>query len=161
MPETGVIAIHKDDPGLMLGYLDEPAETAAKFAGDWFLTGDTGTLTAQGAIAYAGRADDMMNAGGTRVSPVEVEDALNHHPAIQDAAAVEVRLRPDLTLIAAFYVADNVLDEGDLTAFAATRLASYKIPRLFVRVDALPRGANNKLLRKVLRQDWEAKHGQT
>jgi len=48
-----------------------------------------------------------------------------------------------------------------VTAFAARTLAGYKLPHTYVRVDALPRGANNKLLRKVLRQDWEASHGQT
>ncbi len=161
MPGTGVIAMHKSDPGLMLGYLDEPRETAAKFDGDWFLTGDIGTQTPDGAIAYAGRADDMMNAGGTRVSPIEVEEALSPHAAIHDIAAAEVRLNPSLSLIAAFYVADKVIDEDQLTAFAAARLATYKVPRLWVRVDALPRGTNNKLLRKVLRQNWEADHGQT
>ncbi len=144
----------------MLGYLDQPAETAAKFDGDWFQTGDIGVRTPDGAIAYAGRNDDMMNAGGTRVSPIEVEDALTHHPDIHEAAACEVRLRTDLSLIAVFYVADNLIDEDQLTAFAATRLAGYKVPRIFVRVADLPRGTNNKLLRHVLRQNWEATHGQ-
>ncbi len=161
MPDTRVIAVHRSDPGLMLGYLGHPAETAAKFDGDWFLTGDIGAQTPDGAIAYAGRADDMMNAGGTRVSPIEVEETLSQHDQIIEVAAAEVRLRTDLSLIAAFYVADKLIDEKSLTAYAASRLADYKIPRLFVRVDHLPRGTNNKLLRHVLRQNWEAAHGQT
>ncbi len=161
MPDSQIIAVHRSDPGLMLGYLNQPAETAAKFDGDWFLTGDIGHETPDGAIAYAGRADDMMNAGGTRVSPIEVEEALTHHPAITEVAAAEVRLRTDLSLIAAFYVADNLLDEDDLTAYASAHLAAYKIPRVFCRVDSLPRGTNNKLLRHVLRETWEAEHGQT
>ena len=158
--DHGQIAVHRSDPGLMLGYLDQPEETAARYAGDWFLTGDEGTRQPDGAIAYAGRADDMMNAGGTRVSPMEVEAVLATHPAIAEVACAEVRLTADLSLIAAFYVAQDVLDDAELGQFAAKHLAAYKVPRLFVRRDALPRGANNKLLRRALRREWEAAHGQ-
>lgn len=158
--ETGMIAIHCDDTGLMLGYLNAPEETAAKFDGDWFLTGDMGQMDATGAVTYAGRNDDMMNAGGYRVSPVEVENALSAHPAISEAAAVEVKIKHDVCIIAAFYVSADVIDDAQLSAFCAETLAGYKCPRLFVRVQTLPRGANNKLLRRVLRQDWETAHGQ-
>ena len=145
----------------LLGYLDAAAETAAKFDSDWFLTGDLGIMDAAGAITYAGRADDMMNAGGFRVSPIEVETALTTHPAIAETAAAQVQVKPDVYVIAAFYVSTDVIEDADLAAFCAQTLAGYKCPRLFVRVDTLPRGANNKLLRRVLRQDWEAAHGQT
>lgn len=159
--EDGQIAIHRDDPGLMLGYLDQPAETAAKFSDDWFLTGDIGTMDPSGAIHYAGRVDDMMNAGGVRVSPVEVENALGLHPAIEEVAAVEVRISADLSLIAVFYVSPNLIDETALVAHCAAHLADYKCPRIFQKIDALPRGANNKILRKRLRHTYEADHGQT
>ena len=158
--DQGQIAVHRSDPGLMMGYLDQPGETAARYAGDWFLTGDEGIRQQGGAIVYAGRADDMMNAGGTRVSPVEVEAILANHPAILEVACAEVRLSADLSLIAAFYVAQDMLDDAELGQFAARHLAAYKVPRLFVRRDALPRGANNKLLRRALRREWEAAHGQ-
>ena len=158
--DHGQIAVHRSDPGLMLGYFNQPEETAARFSGDWFLTGDEGTRDATGAIAYAGRADDMMNAGGTRVSPMEVEAVLSTHPAITEVACAELRLSPDLSLIGAFYTASSVLDEDELRQFAATHLAAYKVPRVFVHRDALPRGANNKLLRRRLRTEWEAAHGQ-
>lgn len=158
--EVGVIGVHKDDPGLMIGYLDAPEETAAKFAGDWFLTGDMGRQGPDGAIHYEGRSDDMMNAGGYRVSPIEVEDALALHPAITEVAACEIRIKADTSIIAAFYVTADVLDEAELNEFAATRLARYKRPRTFIRIDHLPRGANNKILRRQLRQDWETAHGQ-
>ncbi len=157
----GTIAIHRSDPGLMLGYLDAPDETAARFQDDWFLTGDVGIMAADGAITYAGRADDMMNAGGYRVSPVEVEDALTAHPNINEAAACAVQVRTGTSVIAAFYVATGVIEEGAIRAFMAARLADYKCPRIYVACDALPRGANNKLLRRVLRQEWEAANGQT
>lgn len=158
--ETGVIAVHKDDPGLMRGYLNAPDETAAKFQGEWFLTGDVGRQDADGAFHYVGRTDDMMNAGGYRVSPIEVEDALAAHPDITEVAAVEICVKQDVRIIAAFYVSAKVLDADQLTAHARQTLAGYKVPRHFVRVPALPRGANNKIIRRKLRQDWETADGE-
>lgn len=158
--EAGTIAVHRSDPGLMLGYLDQPEETAARFQGDWFLTGDVGRMAPDGSIAYEGRTDDMMNAGGYRVSPVEVEEALTLYPGVAEAAAVEVRVKADTSVIAAFYTGPGDVDEAALAEFLSARLARYKCPRLFVRAETLPRGANNKLLRRKLRQDWETEHGQ-
>jgi len=158
---SGIIAIHRSDPGLMLGYHGEPEASAARFAGDWFLTGDIACETESGALRYLGRNDDMMNAGGIRVSPIEVEGALIEHPGVTEAAACELRVGPETRIIGAFWTGPDPIEEDDLRAFAAERLAGYKIPRLFVRVDQLPRGANNKLLRRKLRQDWEMSHGQT
>jgi acyl-coenzyme A synthetase/AMP-(fatty) acid ligase len=152
--EPGVLAVHRDDPGLMLGYWNAPGETAARFRGPWFLTGDIVAQGADGALTYHGRDDDMMNAGGFRVSPLEVEAALAGFPGIGDVAAAEVAVKADATVIAAFYTAASDLDEADLAAHLATRLARYKQPRLFVRVDALPRTANGKLARRRLRADW-------
>ncbi|WP_342075539.1 class I adenylate-forming enzyme family protein [Yoonia sp. SS1-5] len=157
----GTIAVHRTDPGLMLGYLGAPDETAAKYQGDWFLTGDIGIMDDAGAITYAGRADDMMNAGGYRVSPIEVEAALVAYPPISEAAACAVQVRTGTFIIAAFYVATDVIDEEALRSHMHKRLAGYKQPRLYIGKDMLPRGANNKLLRRVLRTQWEAENGQT
>ena len=158
--ETGTLAIQKDDPGSMLGYLDSPEATAARYQGEWFLTGDQVRMATDGALTYAGRNDDMMNAGGFRVSPIEVETALLSHPEITEAAACAVYVRRDLRVIAAFYVASDVIEEEALRDFLASRLARYKCPRILQRCDSLPRGSNNKLLRRVLRDEWEAEHGQ-
>ena len=151
--EPGTLAVHQGDPGLFLGYLDQPDDTAARFAGDWFLTGDTVSMAEDGAITYLGRDDDMMNAGGYRVSPMEVERAMNAHPAIDECAAVEVEVRPGVSLIVLFHAGAAVAPE-DLATFAQDRLARYKQPRLFVHLPALPKGANNKLARKALRTGW-------
>ncbi len=149
----GLIAVAATDPGLMLGYLGQAEETRARYSTDgaWFLTGDIGAMDATGAITHLGRGDDMMNAGGVRVSPVEVETAFLAHAAITDAAAVERPVASGATVIALHYVADTALSDADLAAFAADRLARYKCPRIFVRETALPRGANNKLSRRTLR----------
>ncbi|GAA6178896.1 acyl--CoA ligase [Shimia sp. NS0008-38b] len=152
----GTIAVHKTDPGLMLGYLDAPDDTAERFKGDWFLTGDLGTMDAAGFITYMGRTDDMMNAGGFRVSPLEVESALLSHPQIKGIAVTDVEIKPDTRVIAAFYTADHDLVAHDLKAFAAQRLARYKQPRLFTRLDTLPTNANGKLNRRALRANFKA-----
>lgn len=153
---AGILAIHRDDPGLMLGYLDAPAATAAKYSGEWFLTGDTCQMATDGAITYLGRDDDMMNAGGFRVSPLEVEAALASHPDILEVAAVEVTVKADTTVIGAFYTSDTALDDAGLLKYVANRLARYKTPRIFIRLDALPKGANGKLLRQKIRKTYEA-----
>lgn len=149
--EPGVIAVHKDDPGLMLEYLNAPQDTAQRFQGDWFLTGDQGLMTADNQIHYLGRADDMMNAGGYRVSPIEVEQALATHPGIQTVGCAEIQVKADTTVIAAFYTGPAPLPEAELAAFAAQRLARYKCPRMYVHLQDLPTGPNGKLVRRALK----------
>lgn len=152
--QPGVLAVSKDDPGLMLGYLDQPAETAAKFRGDWFVTGDTVSMDAEGYVTYLGRDDDMLNAGGYRVSPIEVEAAMLACDGVLQAAAAEVEVREGVRVIAGFYVAEADL-ETMLTEICSQTLAKYKRPRMFVKMDALPMGANNKVQRKALRS-WKS-----
>ena len=122
--------------------------------GDWFLTGDVGRMDEDGYIEFLGRNDDMMNALGYRVAPEEVEAALITHPAIQAAAAVELRVRSDLSLIAAFLECpDGAPDEAELAAHAAASLAAYKVPKIWKVIDELPRNPNGKLKRRVLREE--------
>ncbi|MCO6382128.1 class I adenylate-forming enzyme family protein [Oceanicola sp. 502str15] len=147
----GQLGIHRSDPGLMLGYLDAPDETASRYEGHWFMTGDTVAEAEDGAITYLGRNDDMMNAGGYRVSPLEVEAAMTAHPELTATAAVEVEVKPGTTVVRCFYVAPQALDTEDLSAFAASRLARYKCPRIFTPIAQLPTNANGKLNRKLLR----------
>lgn len=154
--ECGVLAVHRSDPGLMLGYFDDPGATEARMTGAWFVTGDLVTMGTDGAITYLGRDDDMMNAGGFRVSPIEVEAAMQAHPDIIDCACAEIEVKPGASVIAAFYTAATPLPDAVLAGHAAARLARYKQPRLFLHRKALPRGANDKLLRRVLRQEWES-----
>ncbi len=156
----GVIAVHRSDPGLMLGYWGAPEATARKHVGEWFLTGDLGRMDEDGAITYLGRADDMMNAGGFRVSPLEVEAVLAEHPGISQAAVTDIEVKADARVIVAFYTGPAPLDERELGAFVASRLAGYKCPRGFFHLDALPTGANGKLLRRELRPIYKALHGQ-
>ena len=152
----GRLAVDASDQGLMLGYLQDDS-THAPLEGPWFLTNDTVTMAEDASLTYEGRDDDMLNAGGVRVSPLEVEAALARHPAILDCAVAEVRVKADVTVIAAFCVSGAPLDEAALAAHMSDRLARYKCPRLYVALDALPRGANGKLKRRALREAWEAR----
>lgn len=152
----GTIAVHGSDPGLMLGYLNAPDETAARFRGDWFLTGDQGSMAADGQITYLGRDDDMMNAGGYRVSPIEVETVLNAHPGIAQAGVTDIQVKDDTRIIAAFYTGLTTLDESDLRNYVKEHLARYKQPRAFIHLQELPMGANGKLLRRALRDHFKA-----
>lgn len=149
--EAGQLAVDRGDPGLMLGYLDAPEASAARLAGDWFLTGDLVQMAEDGAVTYLGRADDQMNAGGYRVSPAEVEAAMALFPGVAEVAVTEVEVKPGVTVIACFYTAAEVLDAAALAAHAEAHLARYKQPRAFVALESLPRGANGKLNRRALR----------
>lgn len=154
--EAGNLAVHQSDPGLFLGYDGAPDETAAKFHGDWFLTGDTVSMAQDGAIRYLGRDDDMMNAGGFRVSPIEVESALATVENAGDLAAIELRVKADTTVIACVYT--GTADEAMMRAQAEATLARYKQPRAYLHADTLPRNANGKLNRRALRQNFEAQN---
>jgi acyl-coenzyme A synthetase/AMP-(fatty) acid ligase len=143
--EVGELAVSRHDPGLMLGYRggDLPLR------GEWFVTGDLAEMDADGYVAYRGRADDMMNAGGYRVAPQEVEDALLAHPGVLEAATVERRVADGVSIIAAHVVAPGLTPEA-LDAWTAGRLAPYKRPRAWVFADALPRTATGKVIRRAL-----------
>ena len=158
--EPGVLSVSRRDPGVMLYYWGAEAETAARFRGEWFLTGDLVSMAPDGALTYLGRADDMMNAGGIRVSPLEVENVLNAHPNVAESAAVEVLVKADTTVIAAFYVPSGQVELADLEQHAAEKLARYKCPRIYNEVEALPKGANGKLLRRHLREQYEKSRDQ-
>ena len=150
--EPGLLALHKDDPGLMIRYWNRERETQAAFRGDWFLTGDLAALDEDGYLEYLGRADDLMNAQGYRVSPQEVEDILTHHPDIQECACAELQVREDVRVVGAFIVTQHGTKPSsqDLTNYAAARLAAYKVPKEFIFVDALPHTTTGKVQRNKL-----------
>jgi acyl-coenzyme A synthetase/AMP-(fatty) acid ligase len=150
--EVGLLAIHRSDPGLMLGYWRRPDEETITFRGEWFCGGDLAAFDEDGYLWYHGRVDDIMNAGGYRVSPLEVEAALMDCPGIAEIAIGEYSPRDDVSVIAAWVVRReaSAIDADAILAYAAPRLGPYKRPRQIFFVDALPRSANGKLLRRAL-----------
>ena len=150
--ETGLLAVHRSDPGLMLGYWRRPDEEAEVYRGEWFIGGDLASFDADGYMWYHGRADDLMNAMGYRVSPQEVEAALTGHPDIQEVAVTELHVREDVSVVAAFVVPKEASepDAASILKWAADKLAAYKCPREVVFVESLPRTANGKVMRRAL-----------
>ena len=114
----------------MLGYWRRPDEERQAFRGDWFAGGDLAAFDEDGYVWYHGRADDMMNAGGFRVSPLEVEAALALCPGIAEVAVAEHRVREDVSVIAAYVVRKEgaSVTADDILAMAGECLAAYKRP---------------------------------
>lgn len=152
---TGLLAVHRTDPGLMLGYWNRPEEEAEVLRGEWFCGGDLVDVDSDGYLSFHGRSDDLMNTGGYRVSPLEVEAVLAQHPVVADVAVCEVVVREGVSVIAAFVVVNDhddpdSFDGAGLMDHAARHLARYKRPREIIFVDSLPRTANGKVLRREL-----------
>ena len=155
--ETGLLAVHRSDPGLMLGYWRRPEEEELVYRGPWFLGGDLVHFDADGYMIYHGRNDDVMNAMGYRVSPLEVEHCLSKHPAVAEVAVTELRVGEGVSVIAAFVVPRDPdepagIDAAPLLAYAHEHLAAYKCPREIIFTDSLPRTANGKVRRRDLAQ---------
>ncbi len=150
--EEGLIAVHRTDPGLMLGYWGRPQEEAEVMRGQWFIGGDLGVMDEDGYIAHRGRNNDIMKALGYRVAPQEVEAIIAACPGVAEVACREVAVREGVNVIGAFIVPvpGAALTAEAIATYAEKRLAAYKCPRAIYFVDALPRTANGKLQRKAL-----------
>src|SRR5437867_4434735 len=139
------------------GYWNQHDRTKQTIAGEWLRTGDKYRRDADGYFWYAGRADDMIKAGGIWVSPTEVESALAEHPAVVGAGVVGAPDRDELVKPLAFVVlvpghAPTPALEEELKAFVKSRLAPYKYPRWIVFVPELPKTATGKIQRFKLRE---------
>jgi acyl-coenzyme A synthetase/AMP-(fatty) acid ligase len=153
--EVGLLAVHRSDPGLMLGYWRRPEEEAIVWRGEWFCGGDLAHIDADGYVWFHGRDDDILNPMGYRLSPLEIEGVLERHPMVQEVAVSELAVAPDVTILVAFviaqeHVSDEPHDEALILNWAREHLATYKMPRKIVFVDHLPRTHNGKLLRREL-----------
>jgi len=151
--ETGVLAVRRDEIGLMLGYWNRPEEEKEAFRDGWFVAGDLVEFDAEGYMRHHGRADEVMNAGGYRVSPAEVEKCLMGAADVAEAAAAERPGRDkDATIIKAYVVLREGArgEEEAILAHCRAHLAAYKCPRAVQFLDALPRNANGKLNRAML-----------
>ncbi|MEV1172906.1 acyl-CoA synthetase [Nonomuraea sp. NPDC049784] len=156
---SGVVGeiVHRS-PHAMLGYWNDPAKTAEAFRGGWFHSGDLGVMDADGYLSVVDRKKDMIKSGGENVASREVEEAIYQHPAVAEAAVFGV---PDEKWIEAVTAA-VVLREGagvteaELTAFLRGRLAAFKTPKRVVFVDALPKNASGKVLKRELRDAFPA-----
>jgi carnitine-CoA ligase len=137
--ETGEIELR--NPVLTPGYLGMPDETAALFHDGWLRTGDLATVSADGTYTFVGRQKEVLRRRGENMSPLEVEEVLAAHPAVLECAVVGVPSDLSEDEIKAFVVpAEGARpDFAELRSFAASRLATYKVPRYWQLIDDLPR----------------------
>ncbi len=159
--EMGHIAVRRGDPVAFLGYWNDPAATDAKFAGDWFLTGDIGIRDEDGYFQYTGRDDDVITSAGYRIGPGEIEDCLMKHPAVALAAVVGVPDRMRTESIKACIVLRDGVPETDalqheIRDFVRGRLAAHEYPRLIEFHAALPLTTTGKIMRRKLRDAHSA-----
>jgi thioesterase domain-containing protein len=133
-------------PNVTLGYENNPEANAAAFAGGWFRTGDQGYLDEEGYLFLTGRLKEIINRGGEKISPREIDEALLDHPAVAQALAFAI---PHPTLgedvgAAVVLREGRVASQAELRAFAAHRLADFKVPRTVVLLKEIPRGPTGK-----------------
>ena len=153
--DTGAGEVLLRGPNVMLGYLDDPAATAAAIDADgWLHTGDVGTVDGSGNLRITDRLKDMYICGGFNVYPAEVEQVLTRLHGVADVAVIGV---PDERLGEvgrAFVVrrGDTDLDAEAVIAYARKHVANFKAPRSVTFVDALPRNAAGKVVKPILRK---------
>ena len=142
---------------MFLGYWNNRAGTAAKFAGEFLLTGDTARRDADGYLWFAGRSDDVITSAGYRIGPGEIEDCLMRHPAVALAAVIGVPDPVRTEIVKAWLVLRSGYEPSDALAqeiqgFVRERLAAHEYPRQVAFTDALPMTTTGKIIRKELRQ---------
>jgi acyl-CoA synthetase (AMP-forming)/AMP-acid ligase II len=145
--ETGEVIIR--GPNVTAGYEANPEANAGAFTDGWFRTGDQGVIDADGYLTITGRLKEIINRGGEKVSPREVDDVLMDHEAV--AQVVTFAMPHDKLgeeVAAAIVLREGAeADERALRDFAAKRLADFKVPRKVVFLDEIPKGATGKLQR--------------
>jgi long-chain acyl-CoA synthetase len=149
--EPGEICVR--GPQVMRGYWQRPDESSLVLtAGGWLHTGDIGAFDAQGYLKILDRKKDMINVSGFKVFPNEVEDIIAQHPGVLEAAVIGVADPHTGQGVKLFVVKrDPALTEAELTTFARERLAGYKVPKVIVFVDSLPKSNVGKIIRKDLK----------
>ena len=155
--EHGSVAVRRPDPVMFLGYWNNPQATAAKFQGEWLLTGDTGERDADGWLRFVGRDDDVITSAGYRIGPGEIEDCLIGHPAVRMAGVVG-KPDPQRTEIVKAYLVlrDGIAPDEALAAeiqqHVRTQLAAHEYPREIAFVAELPMTTTGKVIRRELRE---------
>jgi acyl-CoA synthetase (AMP-forming)/AMP-acid ligase II len=137
-------------PNVTRGYRNNPEANAAAFTNGWFRTGDRGVLDADGYLTLIGRIKELINRGGEKISPLEIDAALLTHPAVAEAATFAA---PDAKYgeeVYAAVVLKGTATAEDLQAYCRGRLADFKVPKVVYLVPELPKGPTGKVQRRHL-----------
>jgi len=150
--EVGEICVRGGN--VMLGYWNQPEETARAFRNGWLLTGDIGYRDADGYFYITDRKKDMLLVNGNNVYPREIEEIIYQFPGVKEAAVIGVPDARKGEQPVAFVTAaeGQTVEEKALLQFIRDRLADYKVPKKVVFLHALPRNATGKILKTALRQ---------
>jgi acyl-CoA synthetase (AMP-forming)/AMP-acid ligase II len=145
---AGEVAVH--GPGVVDGYLDNDEANAVSFRDGWFRTGDLGRLSTDGYLALEGRLKELINRGGEKIAPREIDEALLAHPAVLEAVAFG---RPDPKwgeVVEAVVVLGAPVTSAALREHCSERLAAFKVPRTVHIVEQIPKGATGKIQRRMV-----------
>jgi fatty-acyl-CoA synthase len=150
--EIGEIVLRS--PHAIHGYLDAPDRTAAAFGGGWFHSGDLGVQDDEGYITVVDRIKDMIKTGGENVASREVEEAIYAHEAVAEVAVVGLSHPEWIECVVAVVVPREgaSVDPEALRVHCRERLAGFKVPKAFQVIDALPKNASGKILKRDLRE---------
>src|SRR5437588_5756710 len=153
--EVGEIVVRGEN--VMLGYHNQPEETAAAMKNGWYHTGDLGKVDEDGYFYIVDRKKDMLLVGGFNVYPREVEEVLYTHPAVADAAVIGAPdpLRGEEVVAVISLKPGTQVTERELMHFCREQLANYKVPRRIIFRESLPRGGTGKVLKRLLRKEME------
>jgi acyl-CoA synthetase (AMP-forming)/AMP-acid ligase II len=135
-------------PGVTDGYVGSPEANADAFLGDWFRTGDRGSLDADGYLRLEGRIKEMILRGGENISPYEIEEVLLGHPAVADAICFGIDDEKYGERVGAAVALRAPAAERELIDHCRGRLAAFKVPEVVHVLDAIPRTATGKVQRK-------------
>ena len=152
--ETGEVCIKGDN--VTLGYDNNPEANKNSFTNGWFRTGDQGYFDQNGYLKISGRLKEIINKGGEKISPLEVDNVLMDHPLIEQAVCFgyeDKMLGEDIA--AAIIVKEGKnCSETDVKTYAQEKLAKFKIPKKIFFVNEIPKGATGKLQRNVLAKNF-------
>jgi acyl-CoA synthetase (AMP-forming)/AMP-acid ligase II len=141
-------------PNVTFGYQNNPEANATEFTDGWFRTGDQGVMDADGYLRLTGRLKEIINRGGEKISPREVDEVLLDHPAVIQAVTFAMphdKLGEEVA--AAIILREGIAaTESEIRKFASKRLAKFKVPRKVLFLDEIPKGSTGKLQRIGLAQ---------
>ncbi len=143
---TGEVVIQ--GPNVTLGYENNAEANAAGFTKGWFRTGDLGSLDAEGYLTLLGRIKELINRGGEKISPREVDELLLQHPAVAEAVSFGAAHPVWGEEVAAAVVLSSPATEAELQRFCREHLADFKCPKKIYVVEAIPRTATGKVQRR-------------
>ncbi len=155
--ETGEVVVRGEN--VTRGYHNNAAANAEAFANGWFRTGDSGRIDAMGYLTLVGRIKELINRGGEKISPLEIDDALLGHPGVIEAVAFGVPDEKYGEAVAAAAVVRPGTSAEDLRAHVASRVASFKVPSVVHIVDAIPRTPTGKIQRRIVAAAFAAPTG--